>query len=59
LSVSLLGFLGLMSGCGETNPVDSVSPEVGKEKGLAQQKAREAAYGKGGVPKTDKTAKRQ
>jgi hypothetical protein len=59
LCLGLLGFLGWMSGCTESNPVDAVGPEVGKQKGEAQQKAREQAYGKGGAPKSEKTAKKQ
>ncbi len=59
LCLSLLGFLGLMSGCSESNPVDAIGPEAAKEKGLAQQKARENAFGKGGNPKSEKGAKKQ
>ena len=54
--VSLLGTLLLVSGCGDSNPINSVAPEEGKAKGEAQQRAREQAYGKGGVPKTEKGA---
>ncbi len=59
LSLGLLGFLGSIFGCGDENPVTSASPEVGKAKGSALQKAREQAYGKGGAPKTEKTAKKE
>jgi hypothetical protein len=50
LCLSLLGLLALAGGCGDQNPVTAVSPEAGKEHGEAQRKAREAAYGKAGVP---------
>jgi hypothetical protein len=48
----------LTSGCGDSNPVASVSPEDGKAKGEAQRQAREAAYGKGGIPPTEKAKKK-
>ena len=51
LCLSLLGLLAVASGCGDQNPVTAVGPEVGKEKGEAQRKAREAAYGPTGVQK--------
>jgi hypothetical protein len=51
LCVSLLGFLALASGCGDSDPATSVGPDEAKNRGEAQQKAREAQYGPGGVPK--------
>ena len=59
MCLGLLGILGAISGCGDTNPVDAVGPEEGKKKGEALQNAREQAYGKGGIPKTEKTVKKQ
>jgi len=49
----LLGLLVLASGCGDQNPAN-VEPEVGKAKGEALKNAREQAYGKGGIPPTEK-----
>jgi hypothetical protein len=57
LCLGVMGFLGLVSGCSDSNPVDAVSPEEGKKKGQAQQEAREKQYGKGGIPKTEKAKK--
>jgi hypothetical protein len=54
--LGLLGMLFLASGCGDSNPVTSIDPSEGKAKGEAQQKAREAAYGKGGIPPSEKNA---
>jgi hypothetical protein len=48
--VYLFGLLVSASGCGEQNPVASIDPETSKAKGDAQRQAREAAYGKGGMP---------
>jgi len=59
LCLGLLALMALASGCSDSNPVTSISPEEGKEKGLALQKAREEAYGKGGQPKSQKTARKQ
>jgi hypothetical protein len=56
--VCLLGSLGLVSGCGDSDPVAAVGTEGAMEKGKAQQAAREAAYGKGGVPKTEKAVRK-
>jgi len=50
-SLSLLGLLALVSGCGDPNPVASVDPAEAQAKGELQRKAREAAYGAGGVQK--------
>jgi hypothetical protein len=49
--LSLLGLLVLASGCGDQDPVAAIGTEAAKEKGEAQRKAREAAYGPGGVQK--------
>jgi hypothetical protein len=57
--LALLGLLVLASGCGDQNPATSIGPEEGKAKGEAQQKAREAAYGKGGVPPAEKATKKR
>lgn len=57
--LGVLALMGLASGCSDENPVTSISPEEGKKKGEAGQKAREDAYGKGGAPKSQKTAKKQ
>jgi len=57
--LGLLGLLVLASGCGDQNNPATIDPEVGKAKGEALQKAREAAYGKGGIPPSNKTAKKQ
>jgi len=53
LCLGLLGLLVLASGCGDQNPAN-VEPEVGKAKGEALKNAREQAYGKGGIPPTEK-----
>jgi hypothetical protein len=50
-SLSLLGLLALASGCGDSNPVASLDSGEAKAKGEAQQKLREAQYGRGGVQK--------
>ena len=50
LGLSLIGFLGLTSGCGDENPVEAVGPAVAKAKGEGVKRAREQAYGKGGMP---------
>jgi hypothetical protein len=47
----LLGLLAFAGGCGDSDPVAAVGPETGKATGEAQQKAREAQYGPGGVLK--------
>jgi hypothetical protein len=56
--LSLLGLLGLASGCGEETPAN-INPEVGQAKGNALKNAREQAYGKGGMPATEKTPKKK
>ncbi len=50
LCLGMLGSLAFASGCGDQNPVTAVGTVEAKARGEAQQKAREAAYGKGGVP---------
>lgn len=49
LCLGLLALMALASGCSDSNPVAAVGDEAAKEKGEAQQKARQAAYGKAGV----------
>jgi hypothetical protein len=56
---ALLGLLFLAGGCGDSNPVTSIDPDAGKAKGDALRQAREAAYGKGGIPASGKTPKKQ
>jgi hypothetical protein len=57
-SLGLLGFLGLTSGCSDSDPVASMGTEEAAAKGKLQAEAREKAFGKGGVPKLEKGVKK-
>jgi hypothetical protein len=48
--LGLLASMAMESGCGDQNPVAAVGAETAKQKGESLQKAREAAYGRGGLP---------
>ncbi len=48
--LGLLASMAMASGCTDQSPVAAVGAETAKQKGESLQKAREAAYGKGGAP---------
>jgi hypothetical protein len=59
LGLGLVAFLASASGCTEgTNDVTQ-NTDAANNPGLAQQKAREAAYGKAGVPQGKQAAPRK